>query len=585
MSRVPRRVAVVLICLAAVAGFFRWPLSTNTLVARMNATLGAHAAYSWTRPGSATFALLPRPTLRVSGLELVGPLGRSLVAAPRAEIALSVSELAGARFVPATIILRSPTMRLNLDALPFNSTTLWPQSLESASHTLSNAPPFELRLLDGVARFEASSGEFDTLIEEINGVARWPAESAPLTLDVTAQWRGARASLSSSLDAPHEWLRGLWSPAHFALTAAGTDLRYDGQMEGLAQGLGGDVHAASQSTAALARMLGRDPPPFFPAGATTLSAAVRRDGGAIAFEDLKLTAGDQNFVGGLSVDFRGPRPSLSGTLASDAVDLKRLTPPSIQFVDSDGSWSARPFARDLERAADFDLRLSFGKATAGSVVYDDVALALTHRDGNFTASLLECGAFGGRARGDLSASTDEKGLSAHISMTTEGVDLGKISELLGRPGIVAQGRVEIDVSGSGATPVDWLTSTRGSALFSTGPGEFDGANLEEILRRQQRGSAEDPRGTRPGRTAFTAAQARTTFHGGFATFDEAQLSAPGFVVEGRGGFDLVRSRFEVELDATQSGADGRPTPSGSSARFELFGPWRAPTLRAFAGGG
>ncbi len=75
-----------------------------------------------------------------------------------------------------------------------------------------------------------------------------------------------------------------------------------------------------------------------------ITAKVKAAPNALTLGDATLTSAGQTFEGALEIADPGGRPTVSGTLAAEAVALAPLLGPPERLFDPAGGWSAKPFA-------------------------------------------------------------------------------------------------------------------------------------------------------------------------------------------------------------------------------------------------
>ena len=102
--------AVGLLCALGVlaCGGYPWPVGSVKVGAEIDRAIPPPLGLHWRGPASATLALLPWPTLRVRGVDLVDAGDRNVLSAPAAQFPLSLKGLLGGRFVPVGATLQRP---------------------------------------------------------------------------------------------------------------------------------------------------------------------------------------------------------------------------------------------------------------------------------------------------------------------------------------------------------------------------------------------------------------------------------------------------------------------------------------------
>jgi hypothetical protein len=179
---------------------YRWAIRAATVAAQINEAISPRLGLRWLGLANANFALLPWPTLRVIGLDLVDANGRSVLSAPAAKFELSLVGLLHGRFVPIGATLRSPTALVDLDAAPLAIA----QERAGPDGDLNGPPALwsHVRLRGGLLRVVSAARGWDTLIENVEGVIDWPSLDRPCALALTGAWRDELVTISGSVDRP-----------------------------------------------------------------------------------------------------------------------------------------------------------------------------------------------------------------------------------------------------------------------------------------------------------------------------------------------------------------------------------------------
>src|SRR5258708_24328164 len=118
-SRVKWAATLCFALLALSAGFYRWPLSSATVVEDASAHLSQSLGLELRRPARVRLNLLPAPTLHMVDVEVRGQDGATILTAPDASVRLALLPLIAGRFEMAAADLRQPTILIDLDRRPF----------------------------------------------------------------------------------------------------------------------------------------------------------------------------------------------------------------------------------------------------------------------------------------------------------------------------------------------------------------------------------------------------------------------------------------------------------------------------------
>jgi AsmA protein len=580
------RWAVGLLCALGVlaGGAYHWPVGSAKVGAEINQAMSPRVGLHWRGPARATLALLPWPTLRVVGLELVDARDQSVLSAPVARFPLSLTGLLRGRFVPLGATLRRPTAFIDLDATPVAA---------AKEHALSGAEDGEpsalwshVRLSGGVLHIVSAVHQFDTLIESLDGSFDWPGVDKPMSFVLAGAWRDEGVTIEGRIDNPREGLRKRPTGVKLAIDSRPLSLTLDGTWGGDANsGLSGDVSAQIHSLGALERLFGAGPAPLFVGDALSLEGKAQTNGASLALTDARLDLAGQKFEGALTLSRESDRTAISGTLAADSLKIEPLVGAPPMFLNAQGGWSAEPFGFTPARGLDLDLRISAAHADWGGHHIDDAAGSLICKDGQLTAKLLDAGAYQGVLKGQLTLARGASGLETRLTGSLVDADVGAALADLGWNRYRGRGGLDFSLRSTGFAPADSVASLAGAASLDLQPGVIDGVSIEEAMRRSLRRPIDVARDMAIGQTTFTRARAQFTIANGIAEIGGARVEGPGSVLAIEGAIDIAAREFRTRLVATQADAQGAPSTDAARLTIMLSGPWSAPTVAALPGGG
>ena len=572
--------AIALLCIlgALAAAAYRWPVRSATVEAEVNQTISPRLGLHLRRPANVTFALMPWPTLRVVGVELVDAEDRSVLSAPVAHFPLSVAGLFRGRLVPLGATLRSPTAFIDLDAAP----------AVAEARGQDEEPPAlwsEVRLRGGVLRVVSAARHIDTLIESVDGTLDWPAADRRLRLALVGAWRDETVRIEGRIDNPRDGLEGRPTGLRLSLNARPLTMNVEGAWNGGASGgFSGDISLDIRSLSGLERLFGARPERLFANDSLSVNGKIQTKGAAITLSDSHFALAGQTFDGALTFSLQDQSRAISGTLAADTLHIDPLLPPTLPFVDGAGGWSSRPFDLAPPNDLNLDLRISVAHADWRGHRVDDAAASLLARDGQLTAKLLEATAYQGAAQGELTLAGSPAGLVARLSGSIAEADLGAALADFGWSAFRGHGGLEFSLRSTGDSPAALIASLEGTGSLNLQAGSVAGVNIEEAIRRSQRRPIDLPRDMTSGQTTFSRARAQFAIARGTVTIASGRVEGPGAVLAVEGSFDLAARALNTRLVATQADAQGLPSVDAPRLTIVLSGPWSAPVVEATPGG-
>jgi len=566
---------------AMLAGVYRWPMASGRVGAELNRAMppiGLH----WRGPARVTFALLPWPTLRVVGVDLVGADGHSVLTAPEARFPLSIFALMSSRLLPVGATLDSPTALLDLDAGPALAEE---RAVAEDSRGGGSGAWARIRLRGGVLHVVSASRGLDTLIENLDGGLDWPRADAPLSVALVGAWRNERVTIRGHVDNPSDALSRRATAVALNVVSRPLELKADGVWSGDGKtSFAGTVSTEIRSLSALERLLGSDAPPFPLGDSFSLSGKAQTAGEAMTLSEAAVTASGQKFDGALTFARGAERYAVSGTLAADQIDLAALNGSPPALLTPTGAWSQTPFAYAPPNDLDLDLRLSAARLKWLGFAVEDAAGSLMCKAGACTATLLEANAYQGTLKGQFSVARGARGLTMRATVSLADADLGAAFADFGWSGLHGIGDVEANLHATGFAASDSILSLAGEASAALSAGAVDGISLEEALRRSQRRPLDVARDLGNGAMHFSLGRLRLKISDGAATIDEGRFEGPGSTIEFGGLIDIANRAWQAQAHAVQTDSKGAPSADAARLTIILSGPWSAPNVSAAPGG-
>jgi AsmA protein len=572
--------------LALAAGFYRWPISSAFVADETGARLSQSLGLELGRPASAQFNLLPVPTLHMIDVELRGRDKATVLTTPAASARLALLPLLSGHFELAGATLLRPTILLDLDSRPLASGSAISTTIATKSADRDSAPLGALEIHGGLLRVVSAANRFDTLVEDVEGTLNWPRLEDPLSIDLRARWRDEPLAVEARLGEPADLLKGGHSNGLFSVSSSIAHVRLDGDFSAGAQTwFAGAVSADVASVAALKRILGLPNPAALADGRIALSAKATAGWQTLTLSELRLGLLEQDFEGALAVTGASDRLLLSGTLATNELNLEPMLANGPSVVDAKGDWSGASFDFSPLAAFDLDLRVSAARIKWRGHPLVDAAIELMNKDGDLTATLVEASAYGGLLKAELSVAPAPSGVAAHASGSLVNADIGALCTDFGWAAYSGRGGGQFAFDAAGDSPAALAEALQGNATIQLAPGVVDGLSFEEALRRSERRSIDVFNDMRTGRTVFSQAAASLTIERASAGIVNASLTGPGVSVSLTGSVDIFGRRLSARATATQTDKNGVPAPKGPRLDFDIRGPWSAPAIKPYVGGG
>ncbi|MFZ4530586.1 MAG: AsmA family protein [Alsobacter sp.] len=552
------------------AGVTPWRLPADALGPGVVAGVGDPAGI--VTLGAAELSMLPTPRLRIEGLSVRDPSGTLLLDVATLSGALRIWPLLRGRLAFADLSLEAPRISV-------------PQGgLEALARRIGwlLAPEREGTGDPGLTRLTVRDGEIGSGIDQASSVLavlrRSPLSDA-LELSLAMSWRGHPVEVEvSRLDAV-ALLRGNPSSLQAALRMPFGAAQFEGRIAGgSAPVLDGTLDARAEDPDALAAWLQLDLPVGL-TGPAMVRTAIRAGAGGASLSGLRLTLPQGAFDGVVTVQPLAGRLAVSGTLASDRVDLTAALRPWIPMRGSDGGWGREPYDLAALPAGDLDLRVSADRLLIGPASITNAALTVIARNGRTDVALGNGTFHQGTVRGRIGFSAPGRaGVELRGQLAFERVDAMSASATLGMGRHLAgTASGSLLFEGHGETPAALLRSLEGRTGLVIRQGEIQGVNLPEFLKRLERRPLPALPDLRGGRTPFDLASLQGRISQGVVELTEGSVSSPSMRIGFGGQIGLGERNFAVAGSVLPPGDPGRDWP------FELSGTFDAPLLLPDAG--
>ncbi len=575
-------IVALVVALAAVAA--PWVFSPLALIEEVASQMRASAGLFIATKGRSSFALLPRPHIRMEGVGFADEGGGLVIEAEQLVGNLDIPALLAGRLDMSALALVRPRAVLDLGRKPLLASGAAARAAQTAPSSPEAQKADQARLnivafIDGALRVKNAGDE--ALFEHVDATLDWRKIGAPATLAGSFSWRGERPKILAWAARPGALLRGEQSPVTMRFDSDGAHV----EMEGVGQispkpRYTGRLTAAAPSLSQALRLFDLHAPLPGPFENLRLvaTASVGRDD--LQLSDLRLVADDNEFIGSLSLRNEDERPRLQADLSSNFVSLKPMLADVPPLTGPDGQWSRDGFELPDLSGADVDLRLYAAHARLARLALDSATFSLTLRGGRLDLALSEAQAYKGklRAQATFSAPAPDT-VEVHATAQTTQIDAGALLWDVAARGDLA-GRLDASVSlaAAGDSVAALMRDLDGRAQATLTEGEIVGIDLERALRRLDKRPLSSALDIRSGRSTLHKAAAMLAIVKGAAEVETGLAEGPGFSLQVSGATRIADRALALKALAREADSSGTPREKGLQIGFELTGDWSEPNF-------
>ena len=583
-------VGVVLAVPALWAGLTTWQIPGTVLEREVGAQILGLSGMTVTTQEAARFTLLPYPQMAVDGIRLAGaPENLSLEAATmRGKVRLL--PLMGGRIELADLTLVRPV--LSLAKSGFSDGALAPIGrllAPSSEHQAPEMPDIrKLTVIDGSVSEPGPDGQTQTVMSAINGIVTRGAAPTSVDVSLALRWRDQAVEVVASGLHPSGVAGVNPSPIHASIKASLGTVELSGTLAGGgSRQTDGRLKLSTPAVERFASWLGLAMPVplagpldfsgdvrLLPGSVSLANASIRNENGVF---DGALTLRDGSAKEGTGKDASG-RVAMSGTLATDRLDLSPLLGTLSQVKASDGAWSRDLVELGLLPTGDLDIRLSAGTVIAGSATLTNAAFTILARGGRTDIAIGNAEFLQGTVKGRVSITTNgQAGLDLKLNTTMDHVDAASVTAAMGAARrVTGPANLSVQVETTGESPMALMRAMDGKVSLSLKQGELLGINLPDLLAKIEKRPLITAFDARGGRTPFETAQLSGRISGGVFEITEGLIQSPAARVTLAGQIGLADRLYAITGQA--NAAPGSNGGSGIALPFEITGTLDDPVL-------
>ena len=568
------RITAFLLGALLVAAILPWSVSDTLLREPMIAQIKAQIGLQTEAAGRVTIAILPRPRLKFEDVTIRDKAGALVLEARAVKGDLRLLSLLSGRLELKSLSFDTPTLFVDMDGHPFEQGGAIARALQTVAGSPAASEADRARLASvtissGLIRLKSKAHGFETLVQDVNATLDWQRLGDPALLSGNAVWRGQPADFDVAIARPAALLRGEQSGATLRLRGV-ADIDASGLLSGSPRTqFEGTMTAATTSLRQIARITDMMIPLPGPLGNASISGDVSATGPKFLFTNAKMDLDDNSFEGSLALDTSEGRASLSGTLATDLLQLDAIVGELPALRGSDGQWSRDTLVlKDLAQA-ELDLRISAARLRLGGLQGEDAALSVLLKDGRLEVALAEAQAYRGSVKARAIATLANPGLDIKLNGSFAQLDANAfLTSAFGTGWISGLSSGQFSLQNGSDSPAGLVAGLEGHAQVTVSQGSINGINVEQALRRVEKHPLLSASDIHNGRTSFDQATAGVKVEHGVAQIAAGTIVGPGAHIAFQGNASIADRTMQLKAHATQTS-----NAAGPQLDFQVSGSW------------
>jgi AsmA protein len=558
-------------------------LTGAVLNSRLTAQIRHTTGFLTAIHGTVRFALFPQPHIDIERISFSNPQAALHVDAARFVGYLRILPLLAGRIEVGHAVLYQPKMVIDLDDRPITPDSAIgraaaAKSASAEAATIDRAKLGIVDLVDGSARLHHNGGKQDIFIDKINVTADWRSLDASATLTGQFDIRNVPMQLKAWVAQPVEILRGGDSAMTVQLESDALGVQASGRVALVHLHYTGGLYITAPSLRRALELAGFSLAKHGRFDAFDLRCDADINTTTTSLTNLRLDLDNNEYEGTLAVQPDGETPRLSGTLATNLLDVTPFLEGMPQPLGPKGGWSQAPLELADLGFTNLDLRLSASRLRLHDIELKDAALSMLTRPGFIDFTLAEATANGGAVRGRLSLLSKGKALDLRLSGSATDVNLKPM--LRGAPvkhplSGALSGSLTLESTGAGFDQL--MHGLSGHAQVNITNGRFTGVDLLSALQKAKPVNPIAPENSTQNITDFDKAAFGLKIAHGVANIVDGHVDGPaaasGFAGHFGGSADLGGRSLNLWALAVPVAAPGTGDVQVSPLRVRLTGPW------------
>jgi AsmA protein len=439
----------------------------------------------------------------------------------------------------------------------------------------ATARPLDIAIENGAIKAADAQHNLALAVTDISGTLL-QSEDGALDAELRGLFNGVATSLTLSVDDTRR-LQQRGSPSDVTLASKAGQIVMSGRLRltGALQ-FDGSVSAESDDTQSFLSWMGVPLAGLSEGVPLALDAGLSLAHAKARLRNLAFALGEMQAKGEIAVQAAAPRPAVTADLAFNSLNLNiysRKGPASASAPpDLTKDWREAALPFDDLRSVDAEVALTTDSFTAGAVTAGPTNLKASLKDGALQAHVETLALEQGKGVLDLALKQDAS-TQMTLALDVAGVESkGFLGKAFGITFLSGPTDLKANLTASGSSPAQLISSLKGSATVSLRDGSVDGVDLAKLAGLVSGDDLEGWGVSEGSATAVSAAGATATFADGIGTLADTEIAAAGLTAKVEGNVDLLRRA----VDLTVKPGKGLPLPVAARIR----GPWERPKLSA-----
>ncbi len=451
-----------------------------------------------------------------------------------------------------------------------------PQGEDQADATpKATARPLDIAIENGSIKAADAQHNLALAVTDVSGEIK-QNEAGVLEAELRGLFNGVATNLTLSVDDTRR-LQQRGSPSDVTLASKAGQIVMSGRLRltGALQ-FDGSVSAESDDTQSFLSWMGVPLAGLSEGVPLALDAGLSLAHAKARLRNLAFALGEMQAKGEISVQAAAPRPAITADLAFNSLNLNiysRKGPASASAPpDLTKDWREATLPFDDLRSVDAEVALTTDRFTAGAVTAGPSNLKASLKDGALQAHVETLALEQGKGVLDLALKQDAS-TQLTLALDVAGVEAkGFLGKAFGITFLSGPTDLKTNLTATGASPAQLISSLKGTATVSLRDGAIDGVDLAKLAGLVSGDDLEGWGVSEGSATAVSAAGATATFADGIGSLADTEIAAAGLTAKVEGNVDLLRRA----VDLTVKPGKGLPLPVAARIR----GPWERPKLSA-----